>query len=196
MLSQLVSLQGGYPFRAGIQPRTGGSVLAVQMRDLQPDQPVDWDKAVRTELEGRREADWLRDGDVLVVAKGTRYFATCLSGVPDNTVSSPHMYVLRVKAPDRLFPEFLAWQINQRPAQQYLAQAAVGTNQLSIRRAALESMALAVPSIEQQQKVLRIAALARAERATLEKLIQNRQRQLDAIARQSLIPNQAEPIGR
>lgn len=192
MLKHFVEIQGGFPFRSGIQPEPSGSVLAVQMRDLQPDKPVDWDSVVRTDLEGRREADWLRDGDVLFVAKGTRYFAACLTGVPGRTVSSPHMYVLRVLAPARLMPEFLAWQINQRPAQQYLDKAAVGTNQLSIRRAALESMPLAVPPLEQQGKLLAMAETARQERAALQKLIDNRQQQLDAIARDLLRRNQVE----
>jgi hypothetical protein len=186
MLKHFVEIQGGFPFRSGIQPEPSGSVLAVQMRDLQPDKPVDWGSVVRTDLEGRREAEWLRDGDVLFVAKGT------LTGVPARTVSSPHMYVLRVQAPQTLMPEFLAWQINQRPAQQYLDKAAVGTNQLSIRRAALESMPLAVPSIARQESLLGLAELARKERAALQKLIDNRQRQLDAITRDLLLRNQAE----
>lgn len=189
MLSDIVEIRGGYPFRSGIPSYDSGSVLAIQMRDVQPGQPMRWDEVIRTELESAREADWLRDGDVLFVGKGTRYFAACLSDVPANAVSSPHMYVMRVKAPEKLLPEFLAWQINQRPAQQYLSQAALGTNQLSIRRAALESMALAVPSLENQRKVLALDELARSERAALEKLIKNRQQQLDAVAHDLLFKN-------
>ncbi|MFM9967444.1 MAG: restriction endonuclease subunit S [Burkholderiales bacterium] len=159
------------------------------MRDIQPDQPMRWNEVIRTELESLRGVDWLRDGDVLFVAKGTRYFAACLADVPPNTISSPHMYVLRVKAPDRLIPEFLAWQINQRPAQKYFTQTALGTNQLSIRRAVLESMTLAVPILEKQRKVLALAQLAGAERFAMEKLIKNRQQQLDAVAREMLLKN-------
>ena len=189
MLKHFVEIQGGYPFRAGIRSVADGSVFAVQMRDVQPGQSVQWNEVIRTELDDPRESYWLREGDVLFVAKGNRYFAACLTHVPPKTVSSPHMYVLRVNEAATLAPEFLAWQINQRPSQQYLNQAAVGTNQLSIRRAALESMPFAVPALDKQHQALAMAKLALDERIALEKLIKNRQQQLDVIARRLLSPN-------
>ena len=196
MLSQIADIRAGYPFRAGIEAHADGSVLAVQMRDIRPEGGMEWADVVRTEVDARSGADWLRDGDILFVAKGARYFATCLSGVPERTVSSPHLYVLRIRNPVSLLPEFLAWQINQAPARQYLADAAVGTNQRSIRREALEKLPIIVPSVDRQHHILVFAGLALAERNALEKLIKNRQQQLNAIARDLLLASKAETTGR
>jgi restriction endonuclease S subunit len=94
---------------------------------------------------------------------------------------------LRSREREKLLPAFLAWQVNQRPAQDYLQQAATGSHILNITRAAIESLPLAIPPVEVQRVIVELAHTARRERDLLNVLIDNRQRQLDAIASQVLI---------
>jgi hypothetical protein len=93
---------------------------------------------------------------------------------------------MRVKRPDWLLPGFLAWQLQQLPAQRHLRLAAEGTLQVSIRRSELEKLAVRVPPVAQQRTVLELQRVAAAERSTYEALIKNREDELAAIAEQLL----------
>lgn len=181
-LGTLAELRVGYPFRGAVALIAGGSVPVVQMKDVSAMGAMDWGAVVRTGLTGRREPDWLASGDVLFVARGNHYYAAALEAVPDRSVCGPHLYHLRLKRGSAVLPEFLAWQINQPPIQRLLRQAAEGSNQLSIRRAELEALPISVPSLAVQEQIVRLAQAAARERALLDQLILNRERQLSALA--------------
>lgn len=178
----LTDLQGGYPFRGSIEESADGDVLAVQMKDVDPEHGVAWSGATRTTLIGRKQPDWLKAGDVLFVSKGARFYAVCIDEPPSPAVCSPHFFHLQVKSPALLMPAFLAWQINQSPFQRKLQQAAEGSSQLSIRRPVLESLTLSVPSLADQRRIVSLAELARQERRALNQLIRNREQQLHMLA--------------
>lgn len=180
---ELADLQGGYPFRGSIEESADGDALAVQMKDVDPDQGVNWSGVMRTALTGRKQPDWLKLGDILVVSKGARFYAVCLDEPPHAAVCSPHFFHLQVKSPAAAIPAFIAWQINQPPFQRQLKQAAQGTSQLSIRRPVLEALTLSIPSLADQRRIVALVELARQERQTLNQLIANRERQLNALAK-------------
>lgn len=182
LLEALAEFRVGYPFRGAIEPAADGSVAVVQMKDVSPTDAMVWDAVVRTELTGRREPDWLVSGDILLVARGNRYYAAALDAVPSRSVCGPHLYHLRLRHGSAVLPGFLAWQINQPPIQRLLRQAAEGSNQLSIRRAELEALPISVPSLTVQKQIVRLAEAAAREHALLDQLILIRKQQLNALA--------------
>ena len=117
-----------------------------------------------------------------VLPADTSFYAVCIDEPPGPSVCSPHFFHLQVASNAPLLPAFLAWQINQPPFQRQLQQAAEGSSQLSIRRPVLESLTLSVPSLADQHRIVALAELARAERRALSQLINNRERQLQALA--------------
>lgn len=181
-LGASAQIRPGYPFRGSIEASTEGDVLAVQMKDVDAEGGVRWTDAIRTTLAGRKEPDWLKEGDVLFVFKGARFYAVCVDTPPAPAVCSPHFFHLQVPPHGPLLPAFLAWQINQQPFQRQLQQAAEGSSQLSIRRPVLESLTLSAPPIADQHRIVALAELARQERRALHALIHNRERQLHALA--------------
>lgn len=152
----------------------------LQMRNTSFDGGVDWGSAAKVELPAKRNPNWLEDGDVIFVARGARNYAIALHSVPDKSVCSPHFFVLKVRA--ECNPDFLAWQINQRPAQDYLKRSATGSNVLSIRREALEKLQIALPPLDQQKTIVKYFQAATAERSAFEKLIKNRNDEIEAVA--------------
>jgi hypothetical protein len=185
-LGSAAEVIGGYPFRGPVPEVPGGSIRVVQMKDLQAGGVVDWGGMVRTEIPGKRAPDLLRAGDVLVLVRGARNPAVFLGDVPVPAVSSLHFFLVRPRAASNLLAEFLAWQINQDPAQRYLEQNAEGTDQRSIRRAVLEALPVVVPPRSTQQSVLELARAAQRERQVLTALIDTRQREMQAVARRIL----------
>jgi hypothetical protein len=182
-IAELAHVQSGYPFRGSLEETSSGNALAVQMKDVDPDIGIEWSGVMRTALTGRnKQPDWLHAGDVLLVSKGTRFYAVCLTEPPHPAVCSPHFFHLQFDPAVKALPSFIAWQINQPPFQRQLNQVAEGSSQLSIRRPVLESLTLCVPSLEDQQRIVALADLARQERHALHQLIHNRELQIQALA--------------
>lgn len=181
-LGDVADVRQGYPFRGAIPETPSGTVRVIQMKDLTRAGLRDCDSLVATEVEGRKEPDWLRDQDLVFTARGMSNYAVLLNEPPSRTVCSPHLYVIRVRQPQQLLPGFLAWQLNQQPIQRYLRQSAEGSSQLSIRRSVLESIQIRLPPVEQQRAVIELERTANAERDALKALIQNREAELAAVA--------------
>lgn len=181
-LGVVAEVRQGYPFRGAIPEVPTGSVRVIQMKDLTRTGLRSCDALITTEVDGRKEPEWLRDQDLLFVARGTSNYAALLQSPPARTVCSPHLYVIRVKQPHHLLAAFLVWQLNQLPAQRYLRQSAEGSHQLSIRRSILEQIEVRIPSIERQHNIVELERTANAERKTLQALINNRDSELAAVA--------------
>ncbi len=181
-LGDLAYIRAGHPFRGAVEAVPAGAVAVVQMKDILPGGGVDWSSAVRTELVGRKEPDWLSGGDLLFVSRGSRYFAVSVDSPPAPAVCGPHLFHLTVKARELLMPEFLAWVVGQGPVQRQLQQAASGSLQLSVTRQALEALEIPLPPLATQRVVTDLAAAAARERTVLTALIQNRELQLEALA--------------
>lgn len=187
-LSNLVDVIPGYPFRGKIAESPDGDARAVQMKDVNEDGVKSWDKLIQTDLKGRRNPDWLEPEDVLFLVRGNKNYAVHLNEVPFPSVISPHFLLLRVKTNSGLIPAFLAWQINQAPAQRYFDASAEGTVQKSIRKAILEELPLVVPDHKIQQAIINLALAAQSEAVIYMELIASRNKELAAIASNLLAP--------
>lgn len=187
-LKRLAEVRAGHPFRGSVPLVNGGNTQVIQMRDVSPDGTVAWAHLAHTDIATHRSPDWLRDGDVLFVARGARNYAVCLSQVPPGTVCSQYFFVLRCKG-EGVLPEYLAWHINRAPSQRYLRNNAEGSDQLSIRRPVLEDLPVAVPEPARQRLLVDLAAAAVQERRRFEALIHNREQELDLLAQQLFSPH-------
>jgi restriction endonuclease S subunit len=159
-----------------------GDIHFVQIKHTSPDTDIDWAQVPQISLPSKREPVWLTDNDVVFTSRGTRTLAYPLVGTPRKAVCAPQFFVLSVKDTGRLLPEFLAWQINQKPAQDYFQRTATGSYIQNIRREVIENLPIAIPSIQQQRLIVKFWRAAQLERATLNRLIENRNNQLEALA--------------
>ncbi len=182
ILGDVADIRPGYPFRGAIEEIPGGEAAVVQIKNVDAARGIDWAALVRTRLAGRRAPDWLRQGDIVFTARGNRNAAAAVEDVPVKAVSAPHLFVIRVRTPERALPEFIAWLMNQPDAQRYFAQSATGSYITSIRKQVLAQLPLKLPSLEKQQLIVRLDRAARRERQLLEALIENRQQQLNLVA--------------
>lgn len=184
MLCDIAAIRPGHPFRGTITAVANTSTHVVQVRDADTSGEIHTTGMITTELSGRKQPDWLQQGDILFVAKGAKHFAACVKQLPAQTVCSPHFFIVRIKNKHSatVLPEFISWQLNQIPAQRYFKTTAEGSMYVSIRRQVLEEAPITLPSIEKQAQLVALHASAVKEQKTLQKLISNRQQQLDAIA--------------
>ncbi|WP_281646278.1 hypothetical protein [Parendozoicomonas sp. Alg238-R29] len=183
-LSELVTIQAGYPFRGAIKGNPEGSAKAVQPKDISDLGELLTSNLITTNLTGKRKADWLQQGDILFINKGLRHLACCVTRDMPDTTLAPSLFLLRVtpEYQGTINPEFLTWQINQPPVQRYFKNSAEGSHQISIRKPVLAAAQIALPNIETQNTIAKLYAASIRENALLQKLIVNRQQQLNAIA--------------
>jgi len=163
-LADACTIHTGYTARGRLEPTATGGVLAIQLRDISPDGLVDPERLTRVQLEGLADRYLVRAGDVVFRSRGERNTASAL----DERLKEPALAVLplMVLRPnlDVVTPEFLAWAINQPPAQRHFDVAARGTNIRMIPRSSLDDLELDVPDIATQKKIVAVDALAERER--------------------------------
>ncbi|NHN89472.1 restriction endonuclease subunit S domain-containing protein [Acetobacter conturbans] len=186
-LSAVTTISAGHPFRGRIDPVEGVETAVVQMRDTSSS-GVDWTSCVRTEVAGRREPDWLRSGDILFPARGNVSQAVLIDEHIGSlqAVAAPHFFLLRVKRSDML-PAYLAWWLNQEPAQRHLEQNAQSSTLVrNIGRPVLESVPVVLPSLHQQHQIAGLASAMQQEEALLRRLHQTNQQIMTGLARNLL----------
>jgi hypothetical protein len=180
-LREVVDIAAGHPIRSGVDDFPAGSTGVIQMRNVDPDAGVDWSSVARVELPPARRTEFLNAGDVIFSTRGARTYAVALGSAPFPAVCSPHFFVLRIRN-EAVVPEFLAWQINQVPAQEYLQREATGSHILNIRREVIERLEIVIPSRARQDAIVAFAEASAREKRLLAGLIENRQQQMNALA--------------
>ena len=170
-LGDIASIRQGHPFRGAITACADGTVRVIQLRNVGANSMNDVDDLMRTRLSNRKAPDWVKDGDVLLSARGIHPVAALLTDPPENTVCSPHLYVIRLVDGVDLMPAFLSWQLNQAPAQEYLRRQSAGSRQQSLRKASAKDVPIHVPPLLQQRRIVAISRKAMLERNHCERLM-------------------------
>lgn len=179
-LSDIASITAGHPFRGSIPVVANGEARVVQIRDLDENGQIQWDQLISTDIKGRKQPDWLQMGDILFSARGQRNTAALVDKQTPNTLCAPHYFIIRVKD-KRIEPAFLAWQLNQAPAQKYFSISSQGSAVTSIPRNLLAATPITIPSIEKQAVIIAIAKTHLREKSLLKALIKNRDTQMQAL---------------
>ena len=113
------------PWKARIIGMDGG-VLALQLRDILPDGLIAANGLIRIQVGDISERYLARTGDVVFRSRGERNTAA----VVDESISEPALAVLPLMIlrpnPQLLSGAYLAWAINQEPAQRKFEEEAPG----------------------------------------------------------------------
>lgn len=181
-LRQICDVRSGFPFRSAIDSLPEGDVAVVQMRDIEIESDIQWGVLPHVELPTSRKPEYLCDGDILFTTRGGRNAALAISDLQQKAVTATNLFVLRLTPIAEALPEFIAWQINQPPAQKYLASASTGTRILNVTRPALEQLSITLPPLQIQRQIVELNQLARQEHDLLMQLAANRQQEMAALS--------------
>lgn len=184
-LARIATISAGYPFRGKVDELPDGEVAVIQMRNADPVNGIDWPNLSRVALPRVSAKAFLAEGDVILSTRGGRNIAYYMEGRQEQVVCSPHFFVIRAKR-QAILPEFLAWQLNQKPAQDHFTAGATGSYILNLKREVVEQLPIMVPPLAEQQRIVEFDAAAKAERAILNRLIENRTVEMAAIAKRLL----------
>lgn len=183
-LAELVTIKAGYPFRGALKKVSGGGVFVIQAKDISNMGELNLEGAIETKLTGRRKPDWLKEDDVLFISKGQRIVASYVAQDLPNFTCSPSLFILQsnTKWQDKINMQFIAWQLNQAPAQNYFRRTAEGSAQINIRKQTLGDLIVGVPPLEKQITLAKLYQATVDEHKLLTQLINNRTQQNSLIA--------------
>jgi restriction endonuclease S subunit len=174
-LEEIATIRSGYLFRERIQPDASGQYQVVQVGDLASDAGFPDGSLARVNLPDVKRSQILQSGDVLFVSRGPRKHAVAITRPVENTIATSQFFVLRPAA--ELSPEYLAWYINQRPAQRYIEEHSTGTSASLINLEAMKRLPVETPPVETQARITKIHQLSMREKELME-AIQHKRRAL------------------
>ncbi len=167
-LKDIVRIRSGYLFRGRIEPHPNGRYQVIQIGDIGADAKLSYHTLTRTNLPDVKNSHLIEKGDVLFISRGSRKQAVAVAEALDNAIATSQIFVIR---PDeRLLPEYLAWYINQRPAQRYIEEHSTGTNVSLVNMDALSKMPVQTPPLETQRRIVQIYQLSLREKELMESI--------------------------
>jgi hypothetical protein len=169
-LSDVCTIQTGFTARGRLESSADGGVLALQLRDILPNGLIAANGLIRIQVGDISERYLARPGDVVFRSRGERNTAAVMDeSIPEPALAILPLMILRPD-PQALSGAYLAWAINQEPAQRHFEEEAQGTSLRMVSRTALENLKIAVPDFQTQQRILQVDALAERERQLAEQL--------------------------
>lgn len=185
-LATIADVKTGYPLRKAAKEDRAGDAVLVQMKDVDPLNGVHWSDAIRISTEGKRNPDWLQENDVLFVGRGSRFFAVHVKKVSQQSVASPHFYVLRNKKSAKVLPEFLTWYLNSQAAQKFYAATQEGSALPYLSRKTLDTLPIQLPDLETQKKIVSAYECWRKQKQLLEELAETKDAYINALLEKTL----------
>lgn len=190
-LTDVCTIQAGLSVRGKLETGADGDAPVILLRDTGEGRviPDKLDRASLGDVDARYR---VTQGDILFRTRFEPNIAIHLADFPGDAVVIAPLLAIRVTATD-IDPAYLAWYINQPPAQAHIARGARGTNLRMIPRKILDELAIALPDIETQRRIVAIAGLSERESELLNSIARKRQelmrRELLALAHGTARPS-------
>lgn len=169
-IKDIADIQIGYQFRKKIETERNGTHQVIQIRDFDETQNLNKEGLCWVKMPHMSEKYSVNKDDVLFLARGHRNFAILIRDPFENTIAASTFYILTIKT-KKVIPEYLAWFINQAPAQGYLYNLARrGTHMPLIPKSVFENLKVYVPDIETQKTIVKLSSLTEKEKNLLQNL--------------------------
>jgi len=169
-ITEIADVQIGYQFRKKIEPADDGTNRVIQIRDFDENHTLNREGLSRVRIDKSTEQYLIHQGDVLFLSRGHRNWAAPIIDELQNTVAAGHFFVIKVRN-EIILPEYLAWYINQSPAQEYIHNIARrGTHMPLVTLSAFKGLPVDVPDMAIQYKIVGLSRLIEKEKKLLAEL--------------------------
>jgi len=163
VVNEIADIQIGYQSRGRIEPDNEGTHRIIQMKDFDECRQVGISGLTSFRPERDPNRYIVNQGDVLFLSRGQKNFACSLIEPITDTVAASYFFILRLKS-ESILPGYLAWYINQVPAQEFLySMAKRGSHMPIVPKAAFEVLEISIPPIDTQKTIVEIEKLITKE---------------------------------
>lgn len=185
-LGDISEIQVGYQSREAILVDPSGSHCLIQARDFDKLHQVQWSNLIRFTPSGNTIKSELRQWDVLFSAKGQENFAYLVNTDVIKVLAANTFYILRAN-PESILPDFLAWWMNQTPAQEYIKLNRSGSSLPFLSVSALSCLEIPIPDIEMQRKIGELETLRKKEADLLDLYLAKKSALVEAVCLKAII---------
>lgn len=161
-ISHIAEIKSGYLFKESLKSDKEGNVGVIQLKDVNDRGVLNSRELQRINSDKISSENFLVLGDVLFKAKTNHPVAAVVKEQLPSTIATAHYFIISVKKADVL-PGYLAWYLNQRPAQIYFDRNAGGTRIQVINKQLLGELEIVVPDLRTQAKIAKIYELHQRE---------------------------------
>ncbi len=188
-LKDIVDIQIGYQHSRKIVPVLDGTNHIIQIKDINENHTINFEGFLKIQPDRSVERYLVHKGNVLFLCRGQRNFAIPVLLELKDTIAAGHFFILAFDN-SKILPKYLAWYINQTPAQRYLQHMAKrGTHMPIIGKSEFEQMTIHVPTLKTQKNIIALNELQKKEHRLVQEILQKRSRLIQAVCL-----NTAEPI--
>lgn len=181
-ITEIADIQIGYQFRKKIEPADDGTNRVIQIRDFDESHILNNEGLSRVRIDKPMEQYLIRQGDVLFLSRGRRNWAAPIVDELQDAVAAGHFFVIKM-SDEIILPEYLAWYINQSPAQEYLHSIARrGTHMPLVTLSAFKGLSVDVPDMATQHRIVELSRLMEREKKLLAELQEKRLLLINAIS--------------
>jgi len=179
-LGDISEIQVGYQSREGIRAHLDGSHFLLQVRDFNNLHQVDWSNLTRFTPAGSTTKSEIQQSDVLFLAKGQDNFACPVTRSVNHVLAANSFYILRTNKA-MILPDYLAWWLNQKPAQEYIQLNRSGSSLPFLSVFALSRLEVPIPDIEMQRKIGELEMLRKKEADLLDLYLAKKSTLVEAV---------------
>ena len=173
-IKDIADIQIGYQFRKKIEPVTDGTYAVIQMRNFDDNNNLINSGLRRVKLPELPDKYLVNKNAILFLSRGQSNFAYQITDTLENTIAASYFFILKIRS-DKILPEYLAWCINQAPAQVYLHNfARRGTHMPLVPKSAFENLKVHVPDIGTQKRIVKLNRLLDRENELIRKFQEKR----------------------
>jgi restriction endonuclease S subunit len=169
-LGEIAEVLPGLSTGTRLEHNPDGSHQVLLSRHLKPGLPYRYADRDSFRITPERDAQKyeVRAGDILFMSRGTRNIASWIESVSAPTIAPVSFYIVRPRS--MLDPGYLTWFLNQRRAQQTIADIRTGAGTPIVQRAPFGQLRVPIPDIETQRAIASISAAMAHETQTLAEL--------------------------
>lgn len=163
-LSECAEVLPGFSVRGRMEHQSDGTHQLLLTRHLTDGVPYAYEPAheMRITPHTRTDSYQVRRGDVVFMSRGDRNRAWVIAHVSEPTIAPVSFYILRSRA--GLDGGYLAWYLNQKPAQAAIDKMRTGAGTPLVQRRAFETLLVPLPGETVQREVAQISGLMARER--------------------------------
>jgi len=174
-LKSIAEILVGYQSRKRVMSAPSGTHRLIQGRDFVSAEHLSTEDLLSfTPERNPAPGETVKFEDILFQARGAVHYAHCVTQDLANTLVSGSFYIIR---PDRarVCPRYLAWWLNQDPAQQRLKAQSQSTTIPFVSKSVFSRLDVRLPSLERQERIARIIDLRHREMELRRQIMERRQ---------------------
>lgn len=161
-LKEIADIFSGYNLHRKVENDPSGNCRLIQMKDVDKNCGIHVNNLPTICVPNIKNLSYIRKDDILFKSKSNNNIACIMPGQHENLIASAHFLIIRVKDTSVL-PAYLAWFINQKPAQRYFELFSGGSTVSVVTKKILGDLEINILPVNKQIHLLKLEKLRKKE---------------------------------